>query len=183
MSLSDWRKFPNGSFFTEQVDQENPEFGTPYQTTQIGNRTLRWLDAKLKEQAADALGDAAPKPFFDYIGPHAPHYPAQPAPWYENAFPDVTIPLTPNYNLSCPDKAQHVRQNPAFTDRVHCWENKHFRDRWSSLLSVDELVGAVVDKLTTAGVIDKTYIFYSSGALAFLLFGVCGSQPGSEFSR
>ena len=175
--LSDWRKFPNGTFFTEQVDQENPEFGTPYQTTQIGNRTLRWLDTKLKEQAADALSDAAPKPFFDYIGPHAPHYPAQPAPWYENAFPDVTIPVTPNYNLSCPDKAQHVRQNPAFTDRVHCWENKHFRDRWSSLLSVDELVGAVVDKLTTAGVIDKTYIFYSSGALAFLLFGVCGSQP------
>ena len=92
--LSDWRKFPNGTFFTEQVDQENPEFGTPYQTTQIGNRTLRWMDAKLKEQAADALSDAAPKPFFDYIGPHAPHYPAQPAPWYENAFPDVTIPVT-----------------------------------------------------------------------------------------
>ena len=64
----------------------------------------------------------------------------------------MTIPVTPKYNLSCPDKAQHVRQNPAFTDRVHCWENKHFRDRWSSLLSVDELVGAVVDKLTTAGV-------------------------------
>ena len=39
------------------------------------------------------------------------------------------------------------------------------------------VVGAVVDKLTTAGVIDKTYIFYSSGALALLLFGVCGSQP------
>ena len=113
-----------------------------------------------------------------------------PAPWYEKEFPDVTIPITPNYNLSSPDKAQHVRQNPGFTQLVrkkrlfatvvrnndhfantgsaqqtqkensekerrvsqaHCWENQHFRDRWRTLLSVDEVVGAVVDKLTTAG--------------------------------
>ena len=39
----------------------------------------------------------------------------------------------------------------------------------------------MLDELCGAGVIDKTYIFYSSGA--FLPFGVCGSQPGSEFSR
>jgi hypothetical protein len=41
-----------------------------------------------------------------------------PAPWYEKEFPDVTIPITPNYNLSSPDKAQHVRQNPGFTQLV-----------------------------------------------------------------
>jgi hypothetical protein len=55
-----------------------------------------------------------------------------------------------------------ARQNPAFTEGVHCWENQHFRDRWRSLLSVDDLVQMVVDEFTTAGKIDDTYIFYSS---------------------
>ena len=105
----------------------------------------------------------------------------------------MTIPITPNWNLSSPDKSQHVRQNPPFTDAVHCWENQHFRDRCEraflntfpfpvrftlclygvsyrernaslgrSLLSVDDLVGMVVDEFTKAGKIDDTYIFYSS---------------------
>lgn len=44
------------------------------------------------------------------------HYPATPAPWYETRFPDVTIPITPNYNISSPNKTQHIRQNPPLTD-------------------------------------------------------------------
>ena len=87
------------------------------------------------------------RPFFAYVGPHAPHYPAYPAPWYETAFSDVTIPVTPNYNLSSPDKAQHVRQNAGLTEEAKCWEDQHFRDRWRSLLSVDDLVEALTDKL------------------------------------
>jgi N-acetylglucosamine-6-sulfatase len=74
-------------------------FGTTYQTTQIGNRSLGWI----RDIAVDT------KPFFAYIGPHAPHYPAEPAPWYKDAFPDIKIPITPNYNVSSPDKAQMVR--------------------------------------------------------------------------
>jgi hypothetical protein len=42
-----------------------------YQTTQIGNRSLNWIRSVA----------GGPKPFFAYLGPHAPHYPAQPAPW------------------------------------------------------------------------------------------------------
>ena len=63
---------------------------------------------------------SGPKPFFAYLGPHAPHYPAQPAPWYVDAFPEIKIPLTPNYNVSSPDKTQHIRQNPPFTPLVKC---------------------------------------------------------------
>ena len=77
---------------------------------------------------AEATGGVA-KPFFEYIGPHAPHYPAMPAPWYEKEFPDVTIPITPNYNLSSPDKAQHVRQNPGFTQLVR--KNPPFCDSFT----------------------------------------------------
>jgi hypothetical protein len=74
------RKFPNGTHFTETLDMHAPIFGTTYQTAQLGNRTLRWLadDAVPKATAAH---DA--QPFFAYIGPHAPHFPAEPAPWYQ----------------------------------------------------------------------------------------------------
>ena len=130
-----------------------------YQTSQIGNRTMRWLKTVLEKQTKQ---QRLAKPFFAYIGPHAPHYPATPAPWYETRFPDVTIPITPNYNLSSPDKTQHIRQNPPLTAAAKCWEDQHFRDRWRTLLSVDELVGDVFAALTAANVLDNTYIFYSS---------------------
>jgi hypothetical protein len=98
-----FRLWPNGSTATDALDKSNPEFGTTYQTAQIGNRTLRWLDG--------AIGGA--QPFFAYLGPHAPHFPAEPAPWHRDAFPGLAAPFTPNYNLSCADKAQIVAQNPS----------------------------------------------------------------------
>ena len=102
----------NGTTLTETLDTHDPEFKVLYQTTQIGNRTLRWLD--------DAIEDVreSGKPFFAFVGPHAPHYPAQPAPWYEDIFPELQAPVTPNYNGSNAGKAQHVAQNPALTERV-----------------------------------------------------------------
>jgi hypothetical protein len=146
MGTTYWRKWPNGTVYTETIDPENPATCggtvvdssnvscTPYQTAQIGNRTMRWLETVLAKQTKQSRSRPANdgsdhKPFFLYLGPHAPHYPATPAPWYETAFWDVTIPITPNWNLSSPSKTQHIRQNPPFTAAVKCWEDQHFRDR------------------------------------------------------
>ena len=107
---------------------------------------------------------SGPKPFFAYLGPHAPHYPAQPAPWYVDAFPEIKIPLTPNYNVSSPDKTQHIRQTPPFTPLVKCWEDQHFRDRWQTLLSVDDIVHDLYGLLEELklGILSKTFVIYSS---------------------
>ena len=151
-----WRYWSNNrTSFTETISNQEPIFGTAYQSTQLGNRTLRWLDSILDD-------DAEERPFFAYIGPHAPHFSAQPAPWYEHAFDHITAPITPNYNVSSPDKAQHVRQNPPLDDRVKCWEDQHFRDRWASLLSVDDIINDVYEYLEARGVLENTYILYSS---------------------
>jgi len=69
---------------------------------------------------------------------------------------------TKNYNLSCPDKSQHIRQNPPLNELAKCWEDQHFRDRWASLLSVDDIVDAVVRQLDKHGILNSTYVFYSS---------------------
>ena len=137
----------------ETINTTNPIYGTPYQTTQIGNRSLEWLDDVV---AKDAL------PFFLYLGPHAPHYPADPAPWYEGEFNDSKAPRTPNYDVPSPDKTPHIRQNPPMSDTIKCWEDQHFRDRWRTLLSVDDLVEAVYQRLEKHGLTDNTYFLYTS---------------------
>jgi hypothetical protein len=40
--------------------------------------------------------------------------------------------------------------------------DKQFNDRWRTLLSVDDLVSAVVETLETTGLSENTYLFYSS---------------------
>jgi len=42
--LTYYRDFGNGTNYTEKINETTPVFGTAYQTAQIGNRTLRWLD-------------------------------------------------------------------------------------------------------------------------------------------
>ncbi len=148
-----YRQFANGSVLTETLDTADPVFGTTYQTTQIGNRTLRWLEG--------AIADA-PRPWFAYIGPHAPHFPAEPAPWHRDAFPSLEAPITPNYNASSPGKAQHVRQNPPLSARAKCWQDAHFRDRWAALLSVDDLVAELYELLAARAVLERTFVVYTS---------------------
>eukprot|EP00055_Hartaetosiga_balthica_P014901 m.84877 g.84877 ORF g.84877 m.84877 type:complete len:433 (-) comp8722_c0_seq5:1030-2328(-) len=152
MGVTYQRLFPNGTNFVETLNGKAPIFNTPYQTTQIGNRTLRWLTDALTKDT----------PFFAYIGPHAPHFPATPAPWYETLWKNGSAPMTPNYNFSDPGKPQHIRQNPPLTQDVKCWEDQHFRDRWSSLKSVDEIVEVVHDLLEASGKLNNTYFIYTS---------------------
>lgn len=137
------------------VETISGDEGERYQTSQIGNRTLSWLDTAIR-------GDA---PFFAYVGPHAPHFPAMPAPWYATAFDDVELPITPNYNSLDVDgdgKSEHAQKNPPLSDRAKCWETRHFQNRWASLLSVDDVVEAVYNRVEAAGLLDRTYFVYTS---------------------
>eukprot|EP00931_Biecheleriopsis_adriatica_P056751 TRINITY_DN33653_c0_g1_i2.p1 TRINITY_DN33653_c0_g1~~TRINITY_DN33653_c0_g1_i2.p1 ORF type:complete len:458 (-),score=53.05 TRINITY_DN33653_c0_g1_i2:325-1698(-) len=149
-----WYHF-NGTSHTETLDTNHPRFGTTYQTSQLGNRSLSWLKGAMK-QALEGT------PFFAYLGFHAPHFPANPAPWHQHLLKDIQIPLSPNYNVSCPDKARHVRQNAPLSDLVHCWENAHFRDRWLTLLAVDDVVKALLDELEKGGALENTFVVYTS---------------------
>ena len=154
-------RYPNskGKLEIETVNQNDPVFGSMYQTTQLGNRTLRWLDEVVGKPMSE--GKEA-KPFFAYIGPHAPHFPAQPAPWHEHAMDHIDVPITPNYNVESPDKAAHVRQNPPLNDQVRCYQDQHFRDRWASLLSVDDMIKEIYEYLDALEILENTYLIFSS---------------------
>eukprot|EP01060_Flectonema_neradi_P037647 TRINITY_DN763_c0_g2_i4.p1 TRINITY_DN763_c0_g2~~TRINITY_DN763_c0_g2_i4.p1 ORF type:complete len:530 (+),score=73.03 TRINITY_DN763_c0_g2_i4:45-1634(+) len=154
--LTWYRYFSNGTRYVETVNKTDPVFGSIYQTSQIANRTIEWLDSLQKVPKEDR------KPFFLYLGPHAPHFPATPAPWYEDLYPDFAAPVTPNYNVSSPDKTRHIRQNPPLTDLVKCWEDQHFRDRWRTLASVDDLLTVVFNKIDEMGSLESTFFVYTS---------------------
>eukprot|EP01112_Ceratiomyxa_fruticulosa_P009295 TRINITY_DN2422_c0_g1_i12.p2 TRINITY_DN2422_c0_g1~~TRINITY_DN2422_c0_g1_i12.p2 ORF type:complete len:291 (-),score=60.14 TRINITY_DN2422_c0_g1_i12:63-935(-) len=97
-----------------------------------------------------------------YIGVKAPHDPFTPAPRHAGTFANFTHFRPPNFNPS--DKVQslkpsplstHPRAYPPYTDEMQ-------QKRLESLQAVDELVRDLVKNLDEAGVLDNTYIFYTS---------------------
>eukprot|EP01060_Flectonema_neradi_P003729 TRINITY_DN1242_c1_g1_i1.p1 TRINITY_DN1242_c1_g1~~TRINITY_DN1242_c1_g1_i1.p1 ORF type:complete len:536 (+),score=103.61 TRINITY_DN1242_c1_g1_i1:44-1651(+) len=145
-----------GLQYIEKLNKTSPVFGTTYQTAQLSNRTALWLDTILNVPVGER------KPFFAYVGPHAPHFPSEPAPWHVHLYNNYTAPVTPNYNISSPNKTRHIMQNAPLNDLAKCWEDQYFRDRWRTLASVDDLVQIIHDKVEEYDLLGNTFFIYSS---------------------
>lgn len=137
------------------------EAANEYSTSIIGNYTINFL-----RDVANGLGDG--KPFHVVAGVRAPHNPMTPAPWYVDALPGLRAPRGPAYNYSAAGHVPFIAAEPPLSS-VAQWSDlsdearldKQFNDRWRTLLSVDDLVAAVVETLEETGLAAKTYIFYS----------------------
>ena len=126
-----------------------------YLTAVLGNRSLAFLDA------ATANGTASP-PFFLYLSVHAPHLPAVPAPWHANASVPTTAPRTPNWNTGQAGKHWQVAVNPAMDDYFISTSDAVYADRMRTLLAVDDAIAAIMELLTARGVLNDTFIVFSS---------------------
>ena len=51
--------------------------------------------------------------------------------------------------------------------------DQHFRDRWRAIVGVDDMVGLIHQELEKLGVLDNTYMFYSSDRARILPRPVC----------
>ena len=142
-----------------------------YSTSIIGNASLAWINRHL--QSADSISDKpAPKrkPFLAYIAPKAPHlldgpgFPVStPAPWYEHTpIPEQRAPRTPHYNLSAPDHHWLVRSQQPLTPLEAQKIDDLYLSRLKTMMSVDDLVEALVDTLESQGVLNETYIIFTS---------------------
>lgn len=159
----------------------------------------------LKGKALGFLEDAVAhpeRPFFLGIAPVAPHSnveqavfdhipdnpdyiedfvhftPPIPAARHAHLFENVTIPRTPNFNPDVPTGANWVRTLKQ-QDQENVDFNDHFyRQRLRALQSVDELVEAVVHRLEEHGLLDNTYIFYTTDNGYHI--GQHRLQPGKE---
>ena len=74
-------------------------------------------------------------------------------------------PRTPDYNASADALAGHhwlIAQQAAITPAEGAQIDELFRDRWRTLLSVDDAVAGVVGALDELGALDDTYIILTS---------------------
>eukprot|EP00048_Salpingoeca_helianthica_P017187 m.235967 g.235967 ORF g.235967 m.235967 type:complete len:493 (+) comp20371_c0_seq1:17-1495(+) len=136
----------------DRVYQGHPGEYAGYGTAIIGNKSVDWLRTVAP----------GPQPFVLLITPKAPHIAATPAPWYQHVFSDRFAPRTPSYNFSALDHHWLVAQQGPITHNESLQIDELFRNRWRSLLSVDDIISEVVATLQAAGVLNDTYIFLTS---------------------
>ncbi|PYH98424.1 Arylsulphatase [Aspergillus ellipticus CBS 707.79] len=143
----------------------------------LANKTLAFLDDALA--LALATSTSTPQdPFFLTVAPVAPHsnlamadendtttfrFSAPiPARRHEHLFPAARVPRTPNFNPEFPTGVNWIASLPQQDAESVAYNDEFYRNRLRALQSVDELVEDIVLRLDEAGVLDNTYIFYTS---------------------
>lgn len=136
--------------------------GACSRTSVIGNSSLSWIKGQISTDPD--------KPFFAYIAPHGPHisddvYPywTTPAPWYNHTIPDTqTAPRTVSWNKQ--NKGAHplVANQPLMNEQNIAFSDGSYRRRLEATMSVDDIVGDLVQLLEATNQINNTYIFFTS---------------------
>lgn len=129
-----------------------------YSTAVIGNASLAWIRKVAKEG----------KPFLAYIAPKAAHEPFNPAVWYRDywdpSWPKHE-PRPENWNCSFESRKNHhgnIATEPMITQETSSIITGVFKNRWRTLMSVDDVIGDVIALVDKLGLLDSTYFFYSS---------------------
>jgi N-acetylglucosamine-6-sulfatase len=133
-----------------------PNDPSAYQTAQLGNFTVSFIKQQGAAQRDAVARGTEVKPFFAWIGPHAPHYPASVAPWYAEELNGTIAPRVPSYNYSAPNHHGFISTNPMLDDIEASFIDQHYRDRLRSLMSVDDLAKGMLDALDAEGLADNT---------------------------
>lgn len=113
------------------------------------------------------------KPFFMYLTPDAPHndchvqnnqpLPPIPAPRHVNAFADAAAPRVPSFDeADVSDKPEWVRSKRRLSAARITEIDAYYRQRLQSLLAVDELLASLIALLEEKGVMENTYILFTS---------------------
>jgi arylsulfatase A-like enzyme len=103
------------------------------------------------------------RPFFLFVATYAPHQPATPALKYANAFQGEQAPRPPSYNeADVSDKPDWIKSKPVLGEPAQRQMDNLMRRRMQTMLSVRDLVEGVVDTLRKQGLLDNTYIIFTS---------------------
>ena len=124
-----------------------------------------YLTDVISEKASAFIVGAsnAGDPFFVYLAPYAPHWPATPAPRHENLFPGVHAPRTPSFNEEdVSDKPSFIADLPPLNLlQIAAIDDQH-RIRLQSLQAVDEMIASLIVTLQVTGQLENTYFFFTS---------------------
>jgi arylsulfatase A-like enzyme len=122
------------------------------------------------------------EPFFLVAAPIAPHSnvgprvngaPAFTAPIsaarHEHLFKDAKVPRTANFNPKEPSGTAWIRKLERQSEENVGYNDEFYRLRLRALQAVDELVEGVIERLEKHGLLNNTYVIYSSGQYSLYL--------------
>jgi arylsulfatase A-like enzyme len=137
-----------------------------YSTDQIADYVSGYIDEAARSSS----------PFFAVAGPVAPHiaagatYPGNrtklpypvPKKEYEDLYQDLELPKGLNFNPTNRSGVNAVWELERLGAGNLWFFEEFYKRRQRALKSVDDLIGTLVQKLNDTGVLDNTYIIYSS---------------------
>ena len=141
-----------------QLVSHGNDYQKDYLTDEIGRLAMGFL--------ANHTQHDCEQPFLMVLATPSPHAPFTPAPQHANAFSDRQAPRRPDFNhVEEENEAKHwlVRMPPrplnqTLIDRV----DDQFRERWRTLLSVDELVDGVMNFMSDHSLLEDSYVIFTS---------------------
>jgi arylsulfatase A-like enzyme len=102
------------------------------------------------------------RPFALLLSFPSPHVRENPAPRHQRWFPDAQAPRPASFpELDMSDKPPFLRLAPLQPERVEELD-KRYRKRLRMLQSIDEAVASIRDLLVARGLLDDTYLVFSS---------------------
>jgi N-acetylglucosamine-6-sulfatase len=155
----DWfGMFGQGAYFDYDVNDNGTikHYGTSatdYSTDVLSFQTQQFINESKN------LG----KPFFAFVTPKAPHAPSTATPRHENTFTGEPAPRLASTNeQDVSDKPPWISSLPPLTSAQIANIDTRHEERIESLQAVDDLVEDVVGKLSSAGVLNNTYVVFTS---------------------
>jgi len=154
----------------------SPAAGKPYsgqnyrlnangEIIRFGNEPEAYITDILTRYAADFIRRNAEsnQPFFMHMSTYAPHDPANPAPRHLGIFNDIAAPHPPSYNEEdVSDKPAYIRERQSLTPEKEKDIDNLYKKRLQSLQSVDDMIATLVQTLDETGLLENTYIFFTS---------------------
>jgi N-acetylglucosamine-6-sulfatase len=108
----------------------------------------------------DALVDR--RPFFLKLSVFTPHVPAVPAPRHVGLVPNLKAPRPPSFNRPVTDAPRWLAVRKRIKRPGVQEIDYRFRQQVRSMVSVDEMVGRLRERLEELGIADNTYVLFTS---------------------
>ena len=153
----DWFARFQGHYFNWYANDNGVKrhYGTHarnYETDVLSNQAREFIDQSVN----------AGKPFMAYVAPPAPHSPYTPAPRHRDVFNGEKAPRLPSFNeADVSDKPSFAQRSPLSAADIAAIDKRH-ENRAEMLQALDDLVEATVNKLNARGVLDNTYVVFTS---------------------
>ena len=88
--------------------------------------------------------------------------PPIPAERHRHLFDDSIVPRTANFNPDQSSGSQWIASLPKQNQTNVDYNDEYYRERLRSLQSIDEMIESLMNRLDEAGVLENTWVFYST---------------------